>query len=166
MGRRTAIVQLAAVATLAACTSFDAQTEMSIAAGDTDDFLTLVQPTLRDTCTSIDCHGHAERPLRLYSLYGLRLDASLRNQEESVEELEANILSLAALDPDNSPAQNLVVLKPLATFEGGIDHVGGDIWADRNADGYRCLEAWLAGSIPGDADGEQACASAPRVALP
>jgi len=145
------------------CTSFAAQEELTLDLGTVADFRNFVQPVLRDTCTSMDCHGDIGRPLRLYAHYGLRLDASLRNEDESDLEIEANILSMASVDPDRPAADNLVVLKPLATFEGGIDHIGGDIWADRNAEGYRCLEAWLAGSLPGDAAAEQACASAPRV---
>jgi len=145
------------------CTSFAAQEEVPVDLGAVADFRSLVQPVIRDTCTSMDCHGVVGRPLRLYAHYGLRLDASLRDEDESDLEIQANILSLASVDPDRPADENLVVLKPLATFEGGIDHVGGDIWADRNADGYRCLEGWIAGAIPGDSAAEQACASAPRV---
>lgn len=115
-----------------------------------------VQPFVAASCASLDCHGVRGRPLRLYSELGLRRDDALRlravseaSEPEplSSAELADNIEAFAALVPALSPGDEWLALsKPLAQAAGGGEHVGGDLFADRDHPGYRCLERWLKGS--------------------
>ena len=128
--------------------------------GDVDSFVAYVQPVIRDTCTSLDCHGRVERPLRLYARWGLRLDVSLRDQPESIEEMTANAEAMFTMDPDLVAGENLVLLKPLAVDDGGMKHEGDDVFESRSAPGFVCLEAWLANELATDSAAQAACTDA------
>ena len=159
-GRGLAVV-LAALAAAGVGCAFEDQKQLQVAArGEQGNFATYVQPVLATSCASLDCHGMAGRPLRLYAKHGLRMDAALRGQEASEAELSANIASIAALDPDASSLEdNLLLLKPLAVKAGGMHHVGGDLWANQADPAYRCLHAWLRAGAS-DAIGQAVCKEA------
>ena len=137
---------------LAACAGED-QFAVSIESrGDAVDFAPYVQPVLEVGCASLDCHGDAGRPLRLYGRRGLRLDPTLRGLDASDEELAANIAAIDGIDPDAEQIEDhLVLLKPLAVSAGGIHHIGGDLWSDQSIAAYRCLHAWLRAGVSDDA---------------
>jgi hypothetical protein len=98
-----------------------------------------IQPIVGSGCGSLDCHGDSGRPLRLYARYGRRADAALRDSELTAAELADNVAAFAGLPDDR------LLGKPLAVDGGGMHHEGGDLWPDRDAPEYRCLEAWLTG---------------------
>lgn len=115
-----------------------------------------VQPVVRASCASLDCHGIDGRPLRLYAQDGLRLEASFRGQPLSAAEQQRNVDAFRAVDPTTDRADmHLALLEPLALDAGGVHHEGGDVWASRDDDGYRCVRAWLSGESD-----EGACARA------
>lgn len=122
---------------------------------DTAGYIAEVDGYVAIGCATLDCHGNAGRPLRLYSETGLRASSD-RDLALSMAELEANVLSFAGVD-ESPPLQHLVVLKPLAESAGGLAHVGGDVWADVNDPGYVCVLAWLEGRV---GDEQDACAEA------
>ena len=112
--------------------------------GSSEDFALYVQPVLEAGCASLDCHGNSGRPLRLYGLFGLRLDVALRGEAASADELAANMRSIAGLDPGAAQVEDhLLLLKPLERDAGGLHHIGGDLWASQSAAAYRCLHSWL-----------------------
>jgi len=137
------------------------QRELPVAAtGQLDAYRVYVQPVLAAGCASLDCHGKAGRPLRLFAKDGLRLDASLRGHDERDDELLANMAAIAALDPEETQVEDrLLLLKPLAVSAGGLHHVGGDLWADQTDPAYRCLHAWLRAGAS-DAMGRAVCVEA------
>ena len=136
----------AALAALAAgCAADDSTATTTLPEyGTVDDFTAYVQPVLAAGCASLDCHGDPGRPLRLYSLNGLRQMDELRGEDESESEMTANMLSIAGLDPGAEQIEDhLLLLKPLAVAAGGFHHVGGDLWADQGEPAYRCLHSWF-----------------------
>ena len=108
----------------------------ALAPGDANVYATSVHPILEARCATLDCHGDAGRPLRLYAATGLRASDALRDLPITLAELAANRASIAALAADE------VIDKPRA---GGLAHEGGDLWADDAAHQLRCVRAWLAG---------------------
>ena len=103
-------------------------------------------------CGSLDCHGQAGRPLRLYSGRGLRLsrdDVSGHGGTRNAEHA-ANLLAVTALEPEltcevlaaagDDPERLSLVRK--AT--GAEHHVGGEVLG-RKSPGRTCLLSWLAG---------------------
>jgi hypothetical protein len=114
----------------------------AIAPGDVAAYQAYVHPILEARCATLDCHGAAGRPLRLYAETGRRADDALRGQPISAAELEANVGALAAVDPGASAAASEVIGKPLA---GGLAHEGGDLWQSDGEHQVVCVRGWLAG---------------------
>lgn len=139
-----------------------------ISVGDAQTFESYVQPYLEVRCASLDCHGAAGRPLRLYSELGLRREPALRTVPVAdatdplpitAAELEDNRFAMAAIAAgDRASAEHLVLRKPLALAAGGIAHEGGVHWQDTRDPGYLCLRGYLEGGP--DEDVAAACASA------
>ncbi len=120
-----------------------------------------VHPVVRFSCASLDCHGVAGRPLRLYAEEGLRMRGDLRGTPLSGEEARWNVAAFAGVDPGAaSPEASLSLAKPVA---GEITHAGGDVWPSRSDPGYRCVRAWLAGESA-RAENVAACTEA-RIAV-
>jgi hypothetical protein len=115
-----------------------------------------IHPIAEVRCGTLDCHGSMDRPLRLYSETGLRLLGLPRTGPLTQGERDANIASLGAVDPAGVGLANLNIAKPL---RGGIDHEGGELWADPGEPEVVCLVAWLdgTGSTP---DAQAACMAA------
>ena len=149
-----------AVLALAACSSVEQGGLDVPAPGQLADYRAYVHPVLAAGCASLDCHGQPGRPMRLYAKHGLRLEASLRGQDERDDELIFNMKAIAALDPEVATiADHLLLLKPLAVAAGGLHHLGGDLWPSPTDPAYRCLEAWLRTGAS-DVAGRAACTEA------
>ncbi len=128
---------------------------------DADFYRLEVQPYLAPACASSSCHGRVQRPLRLYSAGGLRLDdATAASDPLSDDELQANMRALLGLDPERIGSVNhLVLTKPLSEKAGGVEHEEGEIiWASPEDPGYLCLSRWLMGDEGNET--RQACAQA------
>ncbi len=134
---------------VAAC-SYDEQGELAVTLGDDGRYLGLVQPVVGPRCATLDCHGDAMRPLALFAENGLRMSAELRGQSLSVAETRANVVAIATIDPDATPSESLVLLKPLAVDGGGMKHVGGDVWDVATDPAHVCLLGWLDGDDSAD----------------
>lgn len=154
----------AAIAALCLCGSG------CIAAGgeDTEPFLdreayaAYVHPVVEPSCATLDCHGAPGRPLRLYAETGLRASDALRLDDAPIsdDEIDANVLSFAAVDLDEPRLEHrLSLTKPLAEPAGGVEHVGGDVWLSTTDPSYRCVAGWLDGRA-GEVEWETACADA------
>jgi hypothetical protein len=120
---------------------------------DGADYAATVHPIFEARCATLDCHGHEDRPLRLYAATGLRRRDEWRDLLElTPEELEENVRAASALDA------SLLLDKPL----GRIGHEGGTVWASADDPQHLCVRGWLA-SAPDPA----ACAVAfEQVELP
>lgn len=119
-----------------------------------------LHPFLEGACATLDCHGDPGRALRLYSDTGLRLRGDLRDTPMTPEELEANAMSLFAVDPTHPAEQHLAVLKPLDRGEGGMTHEGDNLVLMPDDAGYLCLVGYLAGASATEL--EDACQQARR----
>lgn len=115
-----------------------------------------VSAYIEKRCGTLDCHGQAGRPLRIYGRIGLRFpddadnvpgqagttETELRANYESVIGLEPEVLSQVVADPTNSPPTRLLLVKKprlLERHKGGQVVIAGD-------DGDTCLTSWLAGA--------------------
>lgn len=157
------IVCVLSVLAFVGCTNTE-QSEQTIEVGDEVAYGMWVEPYITLRCGSLDCHGDAGRPLRLYGGAGLRLRPELRGDFTSAEENRASVLAFAGISPDASAggevSQHLALLKGLAVSAGGLAHVGGDVWQSVEDMGYRCLEAWLRGQLMDAPDIRAECALA------
>lgn len=154
--------------------SVDPASPQAIEPGDAALYAAYVQPYLEVRCATLDCHGVAGRPLRLYSELGLRREAGLRDapiQDDrdptpiTTQELDDNRLAIAGIVAGTTdPASTLLLMKPLARGAGGMEHVGGAHWETRRDRGYRCLQGYLAGDLSEDV--ALACARALDDSLP
>jgi len=135
----------------AGCTAYDGGSyplELPAAAFPTETVATELQPYLTVRCASLDCHGAGGRPLRIYAEDGLRLAPELRGELITDDEMILNLQALQALDPEAPLDSSRTLLKPLSPSAGGMVHEGRTVWSDRDAPGYRCLRAFLAGDQP------------------
>ncbi|MCA9606367.1 MAG: hypothetical protein KC619_12260 [Myxococcales bacterium] len=118
-----------------------------------------VEPVVHWSCASLECHGQDGRPLRIYSVDGLRMSDALRGRPLSPAEAEWNAFAFAGVDPMAASVDESVVLeKPLSVDAGGLHHEGDDLWPDRSDPSYLCLRGWLAGDPSAAADCDRAAA--------
>lgn len=161
MLRRTFRAGLVAAAVAAAALSCsmtpDPSATISVAEPSYADFVgggvlgSGVHVFLEKQCGTLDCHGQVGRPLRLYSVDGLRApnDAGLVSGAgaETSAELYSNYLSVVGLQPEemnrvmaglDPPTQLLLLQKPMAL----VSHKGGQriLLGDSM---YTCLMTWL-----------------------
>jgi hypothetical protein len=129
---------------LAACSSLEPPAE--VARLDSAAYVRDVHPYVAARCATLDCHGMAGRPLRIYSELGLRARAELRGHPLTLEEQLANVQAVEGLDPGVAADEHLLLRKPLALALGGIAHKGKEIWLERSDPGYVCLRGWLVGA--------------------
>lgn len=135
------------LALVAGCTGPGAPPE-PLAIPDAAYYEANVQVVVGYSCGSLDCHGDEGRPLRIYARDGLRMSAELRDQPVTAMEAEENTLAFAGVDPTAAdPDHHVAVLKPLAESEGGLPHVGEDVWDSRMDDAYVCVRDWLASDL-------------------
>ncbi len=131
----------------------------SLPPADVDSYATEVHDYVEARCATLDCHGDPGRPMRLFSETGLRMMGIERTSPIVAAELEANAQSLVGIDPGAPSAdRHILILKPLAETEGGMEHVGHTVWPTRDEPGARCLSGWLEGLS--DASWRATCASA------
>lgn len=111
-----------------------------------------VEPQLLASCAYNTCHGAPLRPMRVYSLAGLRIDPALTsNQPLTAEEHEANFVRAAASAGATSSAQPDFLRKPLqleagGAGHGGVDRFGQNIYANQDDPRWKVLKAWVDGA--------------------
>lgn len=105
-----------------------------------DAYVKDVQPILAERCSFGSCHGSSQSDL--YLTCG-----------DTTEQLQHNFIvaqSFVATETDRSE----LLLRPLATNAGGVDHSGGDIWTSASDPQFTKLRQWskLAGPLvlPGE----------------
>jgi hypothetical protein len=164
--KRAILLALATLLADAACAGPDPGSEVAPAPLDRDAYVHLVHPIVEARCATLDCHGNADRPLRLYAETGLRASDELRDTTTlTAEELDANVAAVSGLqDPGGGQigVDELLLAKPL----GRMKHSGGVVWTTLTDPQYVCVRGWLSGES-GAAEVTAACATAAtQVALP
>ena len=123
-----------------------------------------VSAVLERRCGTLDCHGQASRPLRIYGQYGLRRpepegSPNVENYAEyysggkeptTLAELEDNYRLLLGLEPEltakvyrEGRAPDVLTLVRKARLRE--KHKGGLLW-NKGDPGDVCLTNWLTGS--------------------
>ncbi|MBL8912269.1 MAG: hypothetical protein JNM17_16380 [Archangium sp.] len=111
-----------------------------------------VEPELIASCAFSTCHGAPLRPMRVFSLAGLRIDPSLTsNQPLTPEEHFANYKRASLAAAATSSTLPELLRKPLQIEQGGaghggVDRFGQNIYANKTANGWKLLEAWVNGA--------------------
>jgi hypothetical protein len=135
-------------------------------AADEANYAAHVHPYVTLACAALNCHGAPGRPLRIYSELGLRADDKLRTepvdgehapQDMTTAELHSNVLAFSAVSPLSEGREHFALRKPL---QGDIGHIGGKLFDNQDAAGYRCLLAWLAPDQASGIDIAAACEKA------
>ncbi|MFO0600719.1 MAG: hypothetical protein U0228_35750 [Myxococcaceae bacterium] len=131
-------------------------------------FAAKVEPELIASCAYSTCHGAPLRPMRVFSLAGLR---DTNTQCLTAQEHEANFLRASASASPTSSGLPDLLRKPLQ-FEsggaghGGVDRFGRNVYANKDAAGWKLLEAWVNGAtLAAGEDGgwfDPACATEPE----
>lgn len=163
--RIAALAALAAGLALAGCSVRD-QGVVSLEELDAEAYARDVHPVFEARCATLDCHGVADRPLRLYAETGLRARDDLRDRPMTAEELLANVRAVEAIDPGAPFDRGMMMRKPLAPAAGGVAHEGGDVWRDPAEAQPSCVVAWLRGESQDPAAQEACEAAAAEVELP
>ncbi len=145
---RALVSGIAAAVALAACV-VDEPPPAPLAEGDLGVFVAAAQPVLDARCADQTCHGHADRPLALYSPGRRRADPARTFLDEplTAAEVVANARAVAAFGHGLSSEELddcLVLRKPLALAAGGAGHAGGAQFAGRDERDYQALRAFLA----------------------
>ncbi len=115
-------------------------------------FDNVVEPELLASCAYNSCHGAPLRPMRVYSLAGLRIDPALTsNQPLTAEEHQANFLRASSSAAPTSSSLPDFLRKPLqleagGSGHGGVDHFGQNIYATKDDPRWKRLEAWVNGA--------------------
>jgi hypothetical protein len=155
---------LAIACGLVACGNFETGVEdVVLPAFDTVTFRSF-SAVMERRCGTLDCHGDASRPLRIYGQYGLRRpepvgSPNVENYAEyysggkepsTLVELEDNYRSICALEPEltaevfakKSSADVLTVVRKARLRE---KHKGGLLW-NKGEPGDVCMTNWLTGN--------------------
>jgi len=157
---RTLVASLAAAcsaALLGACSGPSANDTFSFTAPDGTTFPP-VSDALEIRCGTLDCHGNFYRNMRLFGIYGVRLNTSLVTGRDptSPDEYQRNYQSVISIEPENfaSIVANhgqgfdhwVVVLKGTnaEVHKGGQRMKKGDPT-------YTCLLSWVTGAVNMDA---------------
>jgi hypothetical protein len=159
-----AIAGLAALSTSSSCAiPTNTSTDPIGNLPDKDTFINKdVSTFMEHRCAGLDCHGQDGRPLRLYSEWGLRLEANKdgsRNRNATTDdEKAANYRAVVGLEPEDLArcfaskggdiATLQLVKKPLDIQGGGIRHKGGPVLKQVDDDpGWQCLFGFVSGNV-------------------
>jgi hypothetical protein len=120
-----------------------------------------VSQVLERRCGTIDCHGVAARPLRIYGQSGLRRPEApeselVKNGEyytgglvaTTDAEVESNYLAACGLEPEimdrviagQAEVEELTLIRKPRLEE---KHKGGRIWAAGSTQGDLCVKSWI-----------------------
>ena len=147
---RALVVPLA----LAAGCAMEAASPAEPPAPDRAVFDAQVYPVLLRDCGFVACHGDASRYFRVFGPGRARLDPGTARYAppSDAERGAAFDRARSMLAGVSDPAQSLLLRKPLEAGAGGAAHMGRDalgrnVYADRDALGWRTLAAWAGLSL-------------------
>lgn len=116
-------------------------------------FERMVEPELLASCAYSACHGAPLRPLRVFSLAGLRANPALSStQPLTADEHRANYVRALAAAAATSAGLPDLLRKPLqveagGSGHGGVDRYGRNVYADRQDPRWLLLSAWVDGAV-------------------
>jgi hypothetical protein len=149
---RARILLLSVVTAFVALRCAVSPPQTNVPALDQAYFEAKVEPELIASCAYSTCHGAPLRPMRVYSLAGLRIDPSLTsNQPLTPEEHFANFKRAQTVAAATSSTLPELLRKPLQIEQGGaghggVDRFGQNVYANKEAAGWKVLAAWVNGA--------------------
>jgi len=128
-----------------------------------------VSSVLERRCGGLDCHGSPARNLRIYGIYGLRLDGRdvTGGADTTDAEVTATYVSVLSVDPETlsrvtanqgAGEERWLVLSKGRNREA---HVGG-ARLSVGTPGDDCLISWLAGKVDVSACADDTLSPVPR----
>jgi hypothetical protein len=156
----TWMTALTAVVGGSACSSVDSTAVSPLALPDRDQFINQgVSAFMEKRCGALDCHGQIGRPLRIYSVNGLRKSVGPKGTRDvrgtTPDELNDNYFAVVGLEPEEISQARitegaftdfLLLKKPLSIEGGGVRHKGGPVLRSTDP-GFECLISWIAGAV-------------------
>ncbi len=142
---------------LAAAACAPAPPPTQVPALDRAAFEQYVEPELFKSCAYSKCHGADTRPMRVFAPAGSRISPGLSsNNPLTPEEHQANYDRVTAFAAPTSAELPDLLRKPLqleagGAGHGGVDPFGANVFADRDAPGWKVLDDWVAGRLVADA---------------
>jgi len=117
-----------------------------------------VSSVLEQRCGGLDCHGQPARNMRIFGVYGLRLDGRdvPGGRDTTPDEVEATFQSLVTIDPERlsqvsaAKGEGAETWLPLSKGRGREAHQGG-ARLNPGAPADQCVVSWLADKIDFDA---------------
>lgn len=132
-----------------------------------------VSDALEINCGTLDCHGSIYRNMRIFGIYGVRINSKLvpGRDPTTAEEYEANYASVVSIEPEN--------LSAIVTNKGqGFDkwelilkgtnaevHKGGQRIVKGDAT-YTCIQSWVNGNVDMNACMQSAMLMKPAEPMP
>lgn len=123
----------------------------------------IVSQVFERRCGTLDCHGDAQRPFRVFGRSGLRMPeegigggfVSGGMVETTDAEIDANRHSACGLEPErmaNAVAGEIAVTELTLVRKPRLleAHKGGLV-TPKDSPGYRCLTSWIQGTVDHDA---------------
>jgi hypothetical protein len=147
MDARLLVFPLAMLALLGfVCASPPPPTQVPVL--DYDCFVT----ELLASCGFSNCHGAADRPMRLFSPAGNRLRPNLPTTELTEEEHLANYHRVRGYAAPTSAELPDLLRKPLQTEAGGSGHDGEDafgrnVYASKEDPRWQLVSSWVSGDV-------------------
>jgi hypothetical protein len=148
----------------AACASAPSDSRIGVDAPDRSQFPP-VGDYLTHRCGSLDCHGNAQRNLKIYGCEGLRLDPMdvpgcramvAMGVDTTTAEYDATYRSVVGLEPTvmttvvQGKGKNPELLTLVRKARGQESHKGGTLITPGD-DQDNCIASWLAGQTNTDA---------------
>jgi len=141
-------------------TSVDSAAISPLALPDKDQYINGgVSPFMEQRCGALDCHGQVGRPLRIYSINGLRMQDGPNGGRDltdtNLKEREANYFSTVGLEPEaistalvtkGAYTDFQLLKKPLGVEGNGVRHKGGPVLRSTDS-GFECLITWISGQV-------------------
>lgn len=121
--------------------------------GDGGPAIASVNAFMERRCGTLDCHGIATIPMRLYGRYGRRLDPNDypgKGPGTTLDELAANYASVCSVEPEKTAeqvqnfgqkAEELLIVRKARGIEG---HKGGVVMKE-GSPADQCIVGWLRG---------------------
>lgn len=130
---------------------------IDFACADREVFVNFVSPMMERRCGTLDCHGHDQRPMRLFGELGLRHPQELNRtggDSTTARELDANYRAVCSIEPEKTTnvaldpgGQSVNKLYLVRKARGQERHKGGKVF-DPFDDADRCVVGWLRSDNP------------------
>ncbi|HVW24111.1 MAG TPA: hypothetical protein VHC69_02005 [Polyangiaceae bacterium] len=132
-----------------------------------------VSDALEINCGTLDCHGSIYRNMRIFGIYGVRINSKLvpGRDPTTPDEYQANYASVVSIEPENLSAivanhgQGFDKWELILKGTNAEVHKGGQRMMKGDAT-YTCIRSWVIGAVDMDACMRSAMLMKPEEPMP